>query len=269
MKRMLIVSDLHCGHRVGLTPPQFDHEKNESLPHHRQAQYQTRRKLWDWFDTHVKEALGEEKLFDYMLCVGDAIDGPGDKNRGTDLLHTDLDDQVTQASWILTNIPAEHRFFVHGTGSHEGKAEEFGRHVADSIGAECLPAFEAEIGGVLMQARHHISGTSSLPSEMTPLVNAKIKQDAWQKSLEAEPFNLMVRGHSHRCRGAIFPRTRQQVWTTPALQGFGSKYSRDMDGLPVDFGIMLVTFYGGMRYNVEPIVSPLKIQRNGGIKVLW
>ena len=65
-KRVIAISDLHCGHRVGLTPPDY---ADRSTTKWNTAQ----RALWGEYYRMVKE----HGPADVLLVLGDVIDGRG------------------------------------------------------------------------------------------------------------------------------------------------------------------------------------------------
>jgi hypothetical protein len=85
MKRVLIMSDLHCGHRVGLTPPDWQYR-----PGVRSKWRKIQQACWNWYANEIEEA----GPFDVVIVNGDAIDGRGERSGGTELLTTDRHEQV-------------------------------------------------------------------------------------------------------------------------------------------------------------------------------
>ena len=103
MKKILIISDTHSGHKMALTPPE----------------YQTRDKdienivapFWDWFTATKKDH------YDILLHVGDAIEGDDHKDAGF-LLEPDLNKQIDIASAVIESCNADKHYFVSGTPYH-------------------------------------------------------------------------------------------------------------------------------------------------------
>ena len=63
MKKGIVLSDLHCGSLVGLTPPEM------ILPEMERTQLP----LWEWYVNEI-ENIGE---VDFAVGNGDLVDGPG------------------------------------------------------------------------------------------------------------------------------------------------------------------------------------------------
>ena len=71
--RVVIGGDKHCGHRVGLTPPDW---QSAILG---RKYYNIQRELWKEF-TGIMDYL---KPIDVLMMNGDAIDGRGERSGGT------------------------------------------------------------------------------------------------------------------------------------------------------------------------------------------
>ncbi len=77
-KRLVIISDLHCGHRAGLTPPdwQSDFRKNSKTQRNKFAELQ--RELWQFY----ADTINDLRPVDVLVVNGDAIDGKGSLSGG-------------------------------------------------------------------------------------------------------------------------------------------------------------------------------------------
>ena len=87
-KRVLILSDLHCGHNLGLTPPSW-------WNHFKEIQEAG----WNFYT----ENLAEIGPVDLCIVNGDAVDGPGRKDS---LQHctTDTGEQIKIAITCLEQV---------------------------------------------------------------------------------------------------------------------------------------------------------------------
>ena len=95
MKRLLVLADLHCGHLVGLTPPAWQTRSpkaGELTKEEKHAAVQ--REAWAWYKRKVRE-YGP---YDGLVVNGDAIEGCGERSRGTELLTSDRHKQATMAA---------------------------------------------------------------------------------------------------------------------------------------------------------------------------
>lgn len=55
VKHGLVVSDLHCGHLVGLTPPRWQIRQPKGTLTKREKWYAISRALWDTFETELSK----------------------------------------------------------------------------------------------------------------------------------------------------------------------------------------------------------------------
>lgn len=90
MTRLVIISDLHCGHRAGLTPPGW--QTPLEAPDRLAAYARQQRVMWSWYAATIA-AL---QPIDVLVANGDAIDGRGSRSGGTELITTDLSAQAHQ-----------------------------------------------------------------------------------------------------------------------------------------------------------------------------
>src|SRR5271157_652517 len=100
--RMLVISDLHCGHLAGLTPPdQWIHGTSF---------YEQQKKTWNFYINTIKEL----QPIDILICNGDAIDGKGTKSGGTELITSDRNLQSQMAIECLKQVKAPSNILTYG-----------------------------------------------------------------------------------------------------------------------------------------------------------
>ncbi len=105
-KRLLVLSDMHCGHLVGLTHP----GDNPRYDDERKIVSEYRDFLWEWFEKEVK-ALGK---IDVVVHNGDALDGKGKKSGGTEQIEMDRNSQAEMAANILGRIRTKETRLTYG-----------------------------------------------------------------------------------------------------------------------------------------------------------
>jgi len=258
MKRVFIGSDFHCGHYVGLTPPEYTGTvPSDAFPsllkHHTQ-----RKLLWDWFAENVKKS----QPFDIALINGDTIDGAGPRSGGTELLTTDRSIQADMAASVIRFINAPVVYMTHGTAYHSGPEEDWETIVAERTDASICDHLNINICGLEISMRHQIGGTASVPSRFTALSNTQIRQLLWSLHDQQPRASLILRSHIHTCKVIGVPGEGWQVWTLPGLQGLGSKYgARAIDGLPIDFGFIVLEVSSATDWTITPHIAPLKMQK--------
>lgn len=232
MKRIVIMSDLHCGHTVGLTPKSFD----ATPPKTAIAEYQLYRLRRTYYDTYRK-IINSLKPIDVVIANGDLIDGRGEKSGGTELLFSDRNKQVDMAVACLRECEAESVFIGYGTAYHSGNAEDWEDQIASKIDAkEIVSHGFLDVEGLVFDYRHHV-GSSSVPyGRFTQIAKEKIWNNLWNEFDEYPNSDITIRSHVH-----YYGYAGRYGWlglTTPALQGYGSKYGdRRMSGT-VDWGLI-------------------------------
>lgn len=259
MKKTLVaISDLHCGHWAGLTPPEWQPRVPKGCDRHIEKRAELRASLWRWFERERRPYRSP----DVLLINGDAIDGKGPKSGGTELLYSDRVDQVAMAADVIKSFKPKRIVMTHGTPYHVGTEEDWESLVAKdkNVGADIHAEVHMDINGVIIAAKHHIGNSTSPVSRFTAMSSAQVKQQMWSLHDQQPAANLILRSHIHRCYGVMDPAMNFAGWVTPALQGLGSKVARKLDGLPVHFGFLVVEIESLDSWTVIPRVCSLRYQ---------
>jgi len=247
MKRVLVVSDLHCGHVVGLTHPAYQWH-----PQFKHVQSQ----LWDFFSATV------EKLqpIDVLLVGGDCIDGKGGKSGGTEIFLPDLNDQVTAAINCLKTVNPKHGVMVHGTPYHTATADgtDTESAVAKELGFRIEDHAWIDVDGVMFDLKHKVGGSAVPHGRHTAVAREHLWNVLWAEHDESPKAGIILRGHVHYhnyCGGPGW-----LGMTLPALQGPGSKYgARQCNGL-VHFGLTHFDVHENGRYQWQSHLLTFKGQ---------
>ena len=238
-KRVLVVSDLHSGHLVGLTPPsRHDTPSKDALPAYR-ALAETRKQLYGLYYDMVK-SLGK---IDILICNGDAIDGAGARSGGSEQLTTDLAQQTQMAAECLNVVKAESVYICAGTPYHVSVGgEDWESVLTDYVAAskytkhvKFVSHLYLDVNGCIFDCKHKV-GSSGLPhGRHTAVAKERLSNLLWNDVGVAPKSNIIIRSHVHYANYCGGPK--HLALTTPALQGLGSKYgARQCSGL-VDFGV--------------------------------
>lgn len=218
MSKLLLLSDTHCGSRVGLTHP--DYWSPEKTPFGK-----LQRETWSWFIAVVR-SIGP---VDAVAFNGDGIDGSGVRSGGTEQITTDRIVQAGMFAECLNVLKPKKIILTRGTAYHTGDAEDFEDLVTKS---ECLKtatkflAMEDHafftFGGVTFSMKHHI-GTSGIPHGRA---TALLREGVWNAMLaeiEQEPrADVLVRSHAHYFMHV--DDGNRLGFILPALQSRGTKY---------------------------------------------
>lgn len=234
-KRVLVISDLHCGHRVGLTPPEWQtrfHEKDsKSLKMNKWAAIQNT--LWDIFAKNVK-AL---QPIDILIMNGDCIDGKGDKWGSTEQIVVDRHEQCDMAIKALQFIQPKKILMTYGTPAHVGSEEDWEGLISDQVKAEKIGAREwVNVNGLIFDVKHYISSSTVPHGRHTAIARERVWNLLWNEHETQPKSDVIVRSHVH-----YFGYAGGPGWlgmTTPALQGLGSKFGSRLCQGTVDFGFV-------------------------------
>lgn len=261
--RVLVLSDMHCGHVVGLTHPDFNpvYRKRDGSPEYIQSRNRSIR--WKEFEG----ALSDLKPIDVLIVNGDAVDGKGDKSGATELLTADRSDQADMAQAVIEEADASEIYMSFGTGYHVGVEEDWEREVANRVKAVKIGGHDwVEVNGVVFDYRHFVSRSSIPHGRYTPLAKEKLWSTLWAEYGEYPKSDILLRSHVH-----YFAYCGGFGWTayiTPALQVAGTKYgSRVMSGT-VDWGFLAFDVYGKGEYTWHERIVKFRTARQHVMKAL-
>jgi len=222
-KRVVFISDLHCGHRAGLTPPEFQ----SMIPGRKY--YDITRETWKAYSKKIKE-LGDIHT---LVVNGDLVDGIGNRSGGTELLTTDMKTQCKIAECCIKEVGAKNIVVIRGTPYHSSPAgQDWEDTISTNVKAKKIADHEwLEINGTIFDIRHHVNGTST-PHKGTPLTNQQLSNLMWNEREGQPKGDVLIRSHVHN-----FFFCGAGHWlgiTTPALQAAGSKFGARKCNMPVD-----------------------------------
>ena len=237
MKKVVIVSDLHCGHRAGLTPPEWQYSELSSSETRKQFA-SMQKMIWQWYMSRV-QAIGQPDL---LICNGDAIDGKGKRSGGSEIFEGDLMHQAEIATFCLQQWQAKKIMMTYGTPYHTGEGEDFELVIADQLNAEIKSHLFIDVEGVILDVKHKIGG-SSIPHGRHTAINREALWNMIWADRDIQPnADIVIRSHVHYY--TYSENIGKACITTPALQGFGSKYgSRQCSGT-VDIGLIELNIEG-------------------------
>lgn len=240
-KRILVISDTHCGHLWGLTPPIYWTQYNE-------AAYNFQKESWTWY-TNTLSLL---RPFDMIIANGDMIDGRGEKSGGTELLVTDRMKQAEMAAEVINIAEASDVVIARGTEYHVGNMEQFENTVAKLTGAcEIGDRLRFRVNGSLFDVRHHVGRTTVPWSDLT----AALKELVLANLDNGDSINMLVRSHVHKyVQGSI--GTNQCAITTPGMEGHTRFGDRRCVG-KVDFGVVIMDITDMGVIDCKPVIAHL------------
>lgn len=224
MQTVLALGDLHCGSKLGLTPPSWQHRPDWKS---------TQMAMWKYF----KEGLKRAGKVDVLIVNGDAIDGNGYRSGGIEQSEMDWDRMCEMAVDVINEVGASKVVMTYGTPSHvsnNGTQEEY--KIAKEVGAHITGHAYVEVNGITFDIKHKI-GSSSIPHGRTAALNKAILWNKLQALEGTQPkADILLRSHVH-----YFTYTGDATclaMTLPALQGPGTKYGLEQCEGIVDFGLV-------------------------------
>lgn len=203
INNLIVVSDLHCGCRLGLCPPEVKLDDGATYKHTALQADVWERWLLFWQEWVPMVTRGEP----YAVCMnGDAIDGK--HHNSVTQISQNLTDQARIARQILRPVVegCEGRYYhIRGTEAHVGPSGQEEERLADELGA--IPDADGryarwelwiKIGVGLVHLTHHIGTAGSLAYETTA-----VHKELEQSFVEAARWgnrhpDVIVRSHRHR-----------------------------------------------------------------------
>lgn len=229
-RNLIVVSDTHCGCRLGLCPP-------GPIPLDDGGVYTAslfQQKMWnlwtEFWGTWVPLATHGEP-YD-IVHNGDAIDGV--HHGATTQISQNIQDQIHIAIAALRpQVLAAERsggayYHVRGTAAHVGSSSVYEEMVAQQLGA--IPNPEGQyarydlwknVGNALVHLLHHVGTTSSAAHEASA-VNAELTAEFVEAARWGErPPDFVVRSHRHRSIAVDLDSVRgyAAAIVTPGWQG--------------------------------------------------
>lgn len=207
MHRILVESDYHEGHLLGITPPEW---------------WSDYTRPWaEAFWSAREEYLSQLPRVDDHVLNGDIIDGPGKKD-STAHLTTDVVDQTEMAEVTARRVRARRRWVVKGTGYHTDSGGNLERAIAGALGTTAEDELRLEVHGRKLHFRHHV-GRSDIPYGQYTQLGKELINDLLQGEFEGYPgADVLVRSHVHYCaRVSVGDAERgimREAITAPALQ---------------------------------------------------
>lgn len=244
-RRVLLASDLHCGHPLGLHMPadQTVHNRHPDKARVRNLQ----RECWRYFNAEIKR----ERPIDIAIWNGDLIDGRQEAQGGSELIIADRHIQATYAASIIEHVDAAQNYIVRGTDYHTGKTEEFEDGIAAGVGAKIIDKLWLQVNGLMISARHHIGGGMTAQGRATPLLR-DLLWNSLNAAIDTEPdADIIVRSHVHY---SLVVHADKTGIITPALQARGGRYGdRRLSGT-VHFGFIVLDLSTPEKWREAPCV---------------
>lgn len=239
----VVLSDIHCGSKLGLMPPGFvDIGGNEIKQNPIQAF------LWDAW-RRAEDFIGQVADGDpYALTInGDAIEGV--HHGGHQLISNQKDDHIACAEQILRPIarPAREVFMVKGTECHTTETELTLGKILGAVkdpdahrrkAAHAFDRLQVNMHGCECAFSHHIGVSIRDYLEATQLsVVANQELAAAARNRETPP---RVIGRAHRHRFGAFTNGFELVFVTPPWQAQTRHVHKVVTGVRCHPGVVIL-----------------------------
>jgi hypothetical protein len=227
MKRAVIISDLHCGHRAGLVPPDWQQNPEKS-------KYGEIQKII--YDKYL-DSVRRFSPVDVLIVNADAIDGKGERSGGTELLVPDRGDQVSMAEVAIKEWGAKKIILTYGTPYHVGEEDDWEAILAKSLGAEIHSHAWPEIDGVVFDVKHKTPSSVIPHGRYTGPSRERLWNLIWAERDLQPKARVFIRSHVHYF--SYSGDSRHLVMTTPALELPSTKYGARQCTGTVDVGLVV------------------------------
>ena len=239
-KRIVLMGDLHCGHRAGLTPPRW-RNRQCSEEHVWRKFTRVQEETWKLYAGFVKLL----RPIDCLVVNGDLIDGRGEKSGGVELITADRNEQVKIAEECCEMWDAPQIVITEGTPYHAGDIESWEAMIDDSLrqkGRQVkIGAHEwVDVNGYVFDVKHHV-GSSTIPhGRYTIAARDELWNTLWHEAGLQPRADMVVRSHVHYCVGGwhYVGGKRVDFMTLPALQAMGTRWGARRMSHTVDWGLM-------------------------------
>jgi hypothetical protein len=221
-KRLVIISDLHCGHRSGLTPAEWQWKNSKDT---RGKFAAVQRTLWKFYT----ETIDSLKPIQALVVNGDAIDGKGPKAGSSEHITADRKEQADMAAECIKYARAPNIYLTYGTPYHTGASEDWEDIVAEKVGASIKDHLWLDINGLVFDIKHKVGGSSIPHGRHTALARSKLWEQLWADAEERKPADVLIRSHVHYHTFGGDPQSLYM--TTPALQAYSKYGTRQCEGL--------------------------------------
>lgn len=255
-KTVVIESDYHCGHVVGLTPPSYQ-SASGSLEKFGEMQ----KSVWKY----RAEILKKLQPIHLLIVNGDCIDGKGERSGGTELIESDRTEQCQMAIQSIEAAKAKNIVMTFGTPYHTGVTEDFERMIADAVGAKIGSHEWVDVNGVIFDCKHKINSSIIPHGRHTAIARDHLWNQLWSIDEQQPLADVIIRSHVHYCTFNGDPD--YMAITTPGLQGYGSKFGARQCSGRVHIGLISFNISEKGDYSWLPHIMRNELQKAKALKL--
>jgi len=246
---ILVVSDKHCGHLVGLTPPEWQIPYFPNSRSQRSKFAKIQHEVWEWYVDTLRR-IGK---VDYVFDLGDNIDGKGRLSGASELITADCNEQCDMAVACNSQIKTEKGIMVYGTPYHTGVSDDDEPKIARELGWKLGSHEQPTIAGKVFDLKHQVGSSKKKELRYTAIANEVVANREWAQAGQQKLADCVIRGHVHYFK--LIRDEDSTGFTCPALQGYGSKFGARQCSGRVNIGMVLITISDGEMYINEYIAD--------------
>jgi len=205
MKKVLVVSDLHCGGSSGMLPRNYyNAERDLHLTTNKVQEF-----LFEQWENMVL-TVGE---VDAVICNGDIVDGLNSKSKGKDILVTDMMVQCDIARQLLSMINTKRFIFTQGSKYHTNDNPSADEIVCTMLRGEWYDYFgDILFDNIKMNVQHYGPYSSRNDGAFSSMIRS-----IDQLRLDGDDADIYIKSHSHTFKYAGGPN--YIAMTTPCWKG--------------------------------------------------
>ena len=234
-KRVVVISDMHCGHAVGLTPPRWRPAVREVFLDKTKIHKSDmiRAQCWDFYAAIIKQL----QPIDILIVNGDCIDGCGERSGGVEEFELSRDRQWSMAMECIKLAKAREIHMSYGTAYHTGSAEDWENIIAERLGVGIGAETTLNVNGkLLINFKHHVGSSSAPTARFNSIARDGIWNDLRSLKVHQDPADIVIRSHTHYFVYCGYEGRLGII--TPALQGMGTKFGSRRCSGTIDFGLI-------------------------------
>ena len=201
MKKILVISDLHCGADTAICIPDFEvNSEREEIKTTVRANKVQEELFKQW-----QQMIDEHKRFDYVFNLADNIEGINRKGYGLGTIQSDLSWQTEMAIELLKMIPCRRHVGTQGSSYHVNSQASGDRAVIKTLSQIYHErfVFGDQVIFDVEDVKFHLRHVTPFTRQKV-LSQSSLKRDileALDEGKHTGRINCFLRGHTHRYAG--------------------------------------------------------------------
>jgi hypothetical protein len=196
---------------------------------------------------------------DYVFDIGDNIDGKGTRSGGSELITADCNEQCYMAIACNSQIKVANKgVMVYGTPYHTGVSDDDEPKIARELGWKLGSHEQPTINGAVFDLKHKVGSSKKKELRYTAIANEIVANREWASEGQQKLADCVIRGHVHYYK--YVEDENSMGFTSPALQGYGSKFGGRQCSGRVNVGLVLIEVEDDGAINVNPYLADRELK---------